>query len=95
MQDKIQESPFKGSAYERLAYIVDTYGTRMWGSITLEQVIHEVSSMAQKEGFDNVHLESVSNFTKWVRGNEELTLYSPRPTPTKLGLTGLGGSVSG
>ncbi|MCB0370964.1 MAG: hypothetical protein KDD45_16470 [Bdellovibrionales bacterium] len=54
-----------------------------------------MQSMAKKDGFDNVHLEPVSNFTKWVRGKEELTLYSPRPTPQKLGVIGLGRSISG
>ena len=51
--------------------------------------------MAEKEGFENVHLENVSNFTKWVRGHEELTLYEPRPVPQKLGVIGLGRSISG
>lgn len=40
-------------------------------------------------------MEPVSNFTKWVRGAESLTLITPRPTRTKLALTALGGSVSG
>ena len=40
LQQKIQQSPWKYSAYDRLAYITDTYGPRMWGSITLEQVIY-------------------------------------------------------
>jgi hypothetical protein len=35
LQQKIKESPFKGSAYDRLAYITDTYGPRMWGSTVL------------------------------------------------------------
>jgi hypothetical protein len=65
---KIKQSPFKGSAYKRLAYITDTYGTRMWGSQTLEQVIYEIASMANQLEFDNVRLEQVKNFTKWVRG---------------------------
>jgi len=39
-----------------LAYITDTYGPRMWGSATLEQVIYEMQSMAVAEGFENVHL---------------------------------------
>ena len=58
-------------------------------------VITEVQSMALKDGFDNVHLEPVANFTKWVRGREELTLYSPRPNPQKLAVIGLGRSISG
>lgn len=39
LKDKIQRDPYKHSAYERLAFIVDTYGARMWGSAALEQVI--------------------------------------------------------
>ena len=95
LQQKIKESPFKGSAYNRLAYITDTYGTRMWGSVVLEQVIHQMLIYAQEEQFENVRLESVANFTKWVRGAESLTMLSPRPTQTKLSLTALGGSVAG
>jgi carboxypeptidase Q len=86
---------FYHSAYNRLAYISDTYGPRIWGGQALEQVIFELASMAKKDGFDNVHLEPVSNFTKWVRGNEALTLYSPRPFPQPLGVIGLGRSISG
>jgi carboxypeptidase Q len=51
--------------------------------------------MAAKEGFDNIHLEPVKNFTKWIRGKESLTLFSPRPTPQKLDLIGLGKTISG
>jgi hypothetical protein len=40
----------------------------MWGSVALEQVIFEVASQANKVGFDNIKLEEVKNFTKWVRG---------------------------
>lgn len=54
-----------------------------------------MAKMAIDEGFDSVHLEPVSNFTKWVRGKESLTLYSPRPTPQKLNVIGLGKSISG
>jgi carboxypeptidase Q len=86
---------FYHSAYNRLAFISDTYGPRMWGSQTLEQVIIELSVSAKRDGFDNVKLEPVANFTKWVRGREELTLYSPRPFPQPLGLVGLGRSISG
>lgn len=39
LQDKIKQPGFKGASYERLAYITDTYGPRLWGSTTLEQVI--------------------------------------------------------
>ena len=56
LQSKIGQAPWKHSAYERLAYIVDTYGPRMWGSVALEQVIYEMASQANKIGFDNLKL---------------------------------------
>lgn len=87
--------PYYHSAWERLAYITDTYGTRMWGSDALEQVIREMLRQARDEGFENIRLEPVKNFTKWVRGEESLTLISPRPVHTPLKVTALGGSVSG
>jgi carboxypeptidase Q len=46
-----KNGPFYHSAYNRLAYISDTYGPRMWGSQVLEMVISEVFTMAAKEGF--------------------------------------------
>ena len=39
LQQQIKLPTFKGASYERLAYITDSYGPRMWGSNTLEQVI--------------------------------------------------------
>ena len=56
LQQKIKESPFKGSAYNRLAYITDSYGPRMWGSVVLEQVIHQMLNYAQEEQFENIRL---------------------------------------
>lgn len=86
---------FYHKAYERLANLSDTFGPRMWGSNVLESAIKSMYDQAVAEGFDNVRLEPVVNFTKWVRGTESLTLYSPRPTPSPLKLIGLGGSTSG
>lgn len=51
-------------------------------------------NFAKEDKFDNVRLEAVKNFSKWVRGEESLTLHSPRPVDTPLRLIGLGGSVS-
>lgn len=47
---------YKHSAWNRLAYLTDTYGPRMWGSAVLEQAIHEMMNQASKEGFDKVRL---------------------------------------
>ena len=54
-----------------------------------------MANLAHKDGFDNIRLEPVANFTKWIRGKEELILHSPRPFPQKLGLIGLGRTISG
>ena len=67
----------------------------MWGSVALEQAIFELASQANKLGFENLRLEEVKNFTKWVRGAEPLTLFDPRPFPQPLGVIGLGPSVPG
>lgn len=48
--------PFRHSAWERLAYITDTWGPRMWGSEVLEQVIREMLRQAKEEGFENIKL---------------------------------------
>ena len=53
---KMQEKDFKHSAWNRLAYISDTYGPRMWGSVVLEQVISVMQNYANSEGFDRVSL---------------------------------------
>lgn len=44
------------------------YGPRMWGSQALENVILRMYQFAQEDKFDNIRLEAVKNFTKWVRG---------------------------
>lgn len=35
IKDSITQAPFKHSAWDRLAYITDSYGPRMWGSPVL------------------------------------------------------------
>lgn len=89
---KITQAPWKHSSWDRLAYLTDTYGPRMWGSVVLEKAIDEMKKQATDVGFENVRLEPVSDFTKWVRGKESLRLLTPRDT--KLDVIGLGGSVS-
>lgn len=95
LKDAIKKPEFKGASYRRLAEFSDTFGPRMWGSAVLEMAIENLRDQALRDGFDNVKLEPVTNFTKWVRGAESLTLYSPRTTPAKLEVIGLGHTVSG
>lgn len=49
IEDKSGE--FWHSAYDRLAYLSDTYGPRMWGSDTLEMAIGELATMAYNAHF--------------------------------------------
>jgi hypothetical protein len=35
-------------SYDKLAFIVDTFGPRMWGSAQLELAIEELKKMAEK-----------------------------------------------
>jgi carboxypeptidase Q len=65
----------------------------MWGSDVLEMAIGWLKQQAELENFENVRLEPVRNFTKWVRGSERLTMTNPRPFETDLDVTTLGGSV--
>lgn len=86
---------FKHKAYERTAFLVDTFGPRLWGSETLELAIEHLKKDLIAEGFENVRLEEVPNVPKWVRGQESLTLYDPRPFPSNIPMVGLGKSVGG
>ncbi|EAR91471.1 plasma glutamate carboxypeptidase (macronuclear) [Tetrahymena thermophila SB210] len=96
LKDVVEDpaSQFHHSAYRRLAYLVDTYGPRLWGSQSLELAIQDLANQIKEDGID-VRLEPVRNFTKWVRGQESLTLFEPRPFPQKLKMIGLGRSVGG
>lgn len=52
-----------------------------------------MKTQANQVKFQNVRLEPVVNFTKWVRGKESLNLIKPREW--KLDVIGLGASVPG
>jgi carboxypeptidase Q len=78
------------AAYRRLATLVDKFGHRMSGSGSLERAIDWIVSEMRKDGFDDVHTESVT-VPHWVRGAESATLVSPREAT--LHMLGLGRSV--
>lgn len=50
--------------------------------------------MGKEIDFDDVYRDDIT-FTSWVRGEESLTLYDPRPFPRDLKVIGLGKSVPG
>lgn len=78
-------------AYERLAYLCDTFGHRFSGSQSLEDAIDWIIAEMITDGLDNAHGESVM-VPNWKRGQESLTL--KHPWEDDLAILGLGGSVS-
>jgi carboxypeptidase Q len=89
------DTNFKHQSYKRTAYLVDTFGPRLWGSQTLELALQWVRDELIKERFENVRLEEIPNVPRWVRGKESLTMLSPRPFPSPIPMVGLGKSVAG
>ena len=86
---------FKHHAWESTAYIVDTFGPRLLGSENLELALEYMRDLLNLEGFENVNLEKLEFHEKWVRGEERMTLLSPRPYPSKIPMIGLGRSIGG
>ena len=77
-------------AWQRLAYLGDTYGPRLSGSRNLEAAIAWAVEEMKRDGLENVHLEPVK-VPHWVRGAESLEIVGPIPQP--LVMLGLGNSV--
>lgn len=92
-----EDKNFKDQAWSKTAFLVDSFGPRMWGSDQLELAINKIREMAINDGFreENIILEPVPNVKVWTRGKESLTLLSPRPFPTNIPMIGLGLSVGG
>ncbi|MEN3337954.1 MAG: hypothetical protein V7647_1630, partial [Acidobacteriota bacterium] len=77
-------------AWERLAFISDTFGNRLSGSASLEDTIRWAVEEMKKDGLENVHTEPVK-VPHWVRGQESVEITAPRPRP--LVMLGLGNSI--
>src|SRR5258706_12191067 len=56
-------------AWQRLAELTDTYGSRLSGSENLNRAIAWAAETMKKDGLDNVHTEKVM-VPKWTRGRE-------------------------
>jgi carboxypeptidase Q len=78
------------SAYNRLAKLTDTFGSRLSGSASLEAAIDWILAEMKRDGLQNVRGEKAM-VPHWVRGQESAMLVSPRPY--KLHMLGLGRSV--
>ncbi len=80
------------TGFDRLAYWVDSVGSRISGSDSLAKGLDLAQDMLKREGFDKVHGEAAM-IPKWVRGDESLTLVAPYVK--RMGMLGLGTSVGG
>ncbi len=77
-------------AWERLAWMADTYGHRMSGSQALEHAIMWAMETMARDGLENARREKVM-VPHWVRGKERARVVSP--IERELVLLGLGGTV--
>lgn len=78
------------TAWQRLAYLTDTFGPRLSGSASLEATHDWLLAEMRKDGLQNVRGEPVL-VPHWERGAESAELLAPRRA--RLHLLGLGGSV--
>jgi carboxypeptidase Q len=89
--DRLIDAALADSAvFERLGYMVDTFGARFSGTQALEDAIDWILEEMQSDGLDNVRGEPVM-VPHWVRGQESLTMLAPREY--EMQILGLGGSV--
>lgn len=86
----IQHALEANVGFDRLALMCDRFGSRFSGSPALEAAIDWCLATMEADEFDNVRGESVE-VPRWVRGDESLTLLSPRQRECPM--LGLGGSV--
>jgi carboxypeptidase Q len=77
-------------AWERLAFLGDTFGHRLSGSPGLAHAIDWALAEMKKDQLENVRAEPVK-VPHWVRGRESAEITMPHPSP--LAMLGLGNSV--
>ncbi len=77
-------------AWQRTAYIGDTFGHRLSGSASLEAALDWIIDQMRTDGLENVRGMPVQ-VPVWVRGEEAAELVAPARRP--LVILGLGGSV--
>ena len=86
----ISEVLSDSTAYNRLAYLCDTFGPRLSGSKNLEKSINWIISEMKKDKFERVEGQRV-RVPAWIRGNESIRLL--KPFKRNLSMLGLGGSI--
>ena len=78
-------------AWNRVAELTDTHGTRLSGSENLERAIEWAVASMKADGLENVRKEPVM-VPRWVRGTESAEIVEPGRH--QLTMLGLGGSVA-
>ncbi len=78
------------TAWERLAFMADEFGTRLSGSDGLEETIDWAVATMKADGLADARRESVM-VNRWERGEESATVIKPRKK--SLYMLGLGNSV--
>lgn len=78
------------AAWQRLAYLGDTFGSRLSGSANLDAAIQWALEEMKRDGLEQVRAEPVK-VPHWVRGRESLEIAGAIPQP--LVMLGLGNSV--
>eukprot|EP00899_Mesostigma_viride_P004825 jgi/Mesvir1/14343/Mv09751-RA.1 len=76
------------TAWERLAYLTDTFGPRFSGTPALDHAIDYLRDAMRADGLTVV--EEPTMIPRWVRGEEGAELKAPRVK--KINMVGLGGS---
>ncbi len=87
----IEAATADSAAYERVAYLADTFGHRFSGSESLEAAIDWILAEMEADGLEGVRGQPVM-VPKWVRGEESARLMAPREEA--LTMLGLGGSIA-
>ena len=86
----IDESRASTFAWDRLAELGDTFGSRLSGSENLDAAIKWAADQMRQDGLENVRLDPVK-VPHWVRGAESLEIIAPGRHP--LAMLGLGNSI--
>ena len=90
-QNIINAAMNDSTAYERLAYLCDTFGPRFSGSSNLEKALDWIILEMRSDGLKMARGERVQVPT-WIRGNESLDLILP--FKKSMAMLGLGGSIA-
>lgn len=64
--DKAVNGDFKGKLFNDTARFVDTIGTRVVGSVGLDNGINYMLNWMSEQGFDEVHGENITT-PNWIR----------------------------